>query len=344
MAAGSCRRAGRAGFAPHASCRDADHQLADLSPGIVAVASTVPTSRPRDMTAMRSAELEQLVEVGRDQDRGDAGVGRCRGCAGAMRRCSARRGRRSACRRSRLWRRRPARAPEAPSGCCRRTAGRSASPRRACGRRSRCTSRRGMRGDRAAAGRSRGARTAARRSASAGNWSRRGRPDRAFAQPVVGHVAQAAAARRSPTSSRSIGLPSSRIAPGGSGPLAGQRLGELLLAVAVDAGDAEDLAGRDVEKLIAARASVSGRARRGPRTSSTGRRVRPCGACRHARAGALGARRSARDPNISRTISAVTAALVQRLQPLRRDLADLAAEPQDRDAVAEGEGLAAACG
>ena len=151
---------------------------------------------------------------------------------------------------------RTARAPEAPSGCCRRKAGRSASPRRACGRRSR-----------ARAGRACAAMAPRLVEAAVPEWrladllqeeiGRDGegsRPCPRTAGRRSRSAGRAAVARRR-RAARSA-CPPSRIAPGGSWPLAGKRLGELLLAVAVDAGDAEDLAGRDVEKLIAADAPV----------------------------------------------------------------------------------------
>ena len=59
--------------------------------------ATMPTSRPRDMTAMRSAQLEQFVEIGRDQQDRDAGAGGVADALARRKRCSARRGRRSAC-------------------------------------------------------------------------------------------------------------------------------------------------------------------------------------------------------------------------------------------------------
>src|SRR5690606_36193553 len=71
-------------------------------------------------------------------------------------------------------------------------------------------------------------------------------PDRAFAEPVVGDVAQP-----EPPARPDIEMPDraalERHAARSQRALAGQRLGKLLLAIAVDAGDAKNLARGKIE-------------------------------------------------------------------------------------------------
>ena len=161
--------------------------------------------------------------------------------------------------------------------------------------------------------------------------------DRALEQPVVGHVAQStppSLADFEPLDRRSL----EQDAPGGRGPLAGKGFDELLLAIAVDPGNSQDLASRDLE---ADRPDVSPGVvhskvhhfQNRPHFRRTARSVRS--AIRWHNSGA----RSQRGPEHQPHDLGGNRRFVPPLQPLRCDLANLAAAAQDRDAVAIGEGL-----
>ena len=78
-------------------------------------------------------------------------------------------------------------------------------------------------------------------------------------------------ARRSAGPSAPIGWPSSRTAPGAGAALARQRRQQLLLAVAGDAGDADDLAGAHLERDVAQRRCRTARRRQGQARRPPGR-------------------------------------------------------------------------
>ena len=123
--------------------------------------------------------------------------------------------------------------------------------------------------------------------------------DEAAAVAVLGHVGDPTprgGRRRWWCATRSSGAPLRRTVPAGRGADAGEHLEQLGLAVAGDAGDAEDLAGAHVEARRASAARPPSRRRgRGPRTSSTtGPGV----------AGVFSTRSSTRRPTISSASSA----------------------------------------
>ena len=300
------------------------HQQPELALCRSPLASSSPTMRPAYMTAMRSASIEQLVEVLGDQQH-----------AGALARDGRRAGRaptRWRRRRARAWARRRrapsgsprARAPGSPSGALppeSRRAGVSRARARGC-RTARMTSSACARIPPAAQER----RALHRRAAVGAGSTRFSAIDRLGARPVCmrssGTWPSPGGDRRARVARGQARARRRRAVPAVRGRVPGDHLGQLALPVAGDARDAEDLARahgqRDVVQRGDARGRPRRRRRRAParrprrrrprrsrRSKSTSRptisagelgraRVARCAPCRGLRAGAQDRRRGRR--------------------------------------------------